>query len=880
MLITHRLNYLNVTICALFVLCSCNPSDQTPQNIKELTKGLHQRVASIPKPNIPVYDDTKVYNEYFTEEMELFVDSILQLMTISEKLKMVQGDIERKAPPTRGSAAVDRLGIKPIIFYNGPRVFQVGKKSTMFPTGVAQAATFRPELVEKTGAAIATELRARNFHVLEAPSMNIIRDPLCGRNFEYYTEDPFLNAQMTVAFVNGGQRAGAVTSAKHFIANNKEQNRGHLNAVVDERSLHEIYLPGFKAACEAGVLSIMTGANRMNGPHASGNAHIIDILKREWDWPGFLYTDWNGVQTTLKAFDAGLDLSMPGKPTGPWNMKKLTKAYEDGHIDILALDDKVRRLLRSVYFAGRIKGSPQPAKHPVDYDAHHQLAYNMALASMVLVKNEDSVLPIKDDVKEIALVGPMATKIFSKESGGSSGCLGVMYEISALEGLNAKYGAKIKHIPFDITELYQPVGGPEVYHINKDGEKVNGFEATYSGKSPDTNEKVSIKVPVEKIDFNWEMASPNRNKIAPDGWEAVWKGVLTPTQTGNYVFRIKGTQFIRLYLNGKLASNKHRIQRMRETNIHLEAGKEYQIELQFAKKRGDGSVQLFWIKPDAEEKLNTILQKSFEAAKKADMVVVLAGLDHNTESEGLDRLSMALPDYQNTLIERVLEVNRNTAVVVYGGTPMEMTSWYDNAKALILPFYAGIENGNALASLLGGESDFGGRMPITFPKKYEDSPAFPARQMADKNDTIEHNEGIFVGYRWYDKYDIDPLIPFGHGLSYTTFTYDQPTVVKNGDNVTVQLEVKNTGKRDGIEVVQVYVADMKCSVPRPVRELKKFKSLKLKAGEKQVLTFELNKSDFSFWHPDTRAWTLESGDFEIQLGSSSRNIRKSVALRL
>lgn len=856
-----------ITILLLLNACKTKTSSTEPP------LDFIEKVAAIPQPELPVYQNSTVYNEYFTQDMEEFVDSILKLMTVPEKLKMLQGDIERKAPPTRGSAAIDRLGIKPLVFYNGPRGFQMSGRSTLFPTGVAQAATFRPELIEQMGGAIAKELMRRNFHVLEAPSMNIIRDPLCGRNFEYFTEDPYLNAQMTVAFVHGGQRVGAVTSAKHFVGNNKEQNRGQLNAVIDERSLHEIYFPGFKAACEAGVLSIMTGANRVNGPHASGNPHIIDVLKRQWNWPGMLYTDWNGVQSTLPAFNAGLDLSMPGKPNGPWTVERLTKEWEKGNLDINALDDKVRRLLRSVYFAGRIKGSPKPQKQEVDFEAHHRLAYDVALASMVLVKNENNVLPIQSEAKHIAVLGPMATKKFSNESGGSSGVAGVMYDVSALEGLKAKFGDRITHVPFDISELYQPVGAPEVHHLDKDGNKVAGFKATYSGKAPDTGEKVNLVVPDQKIDFNWEMASPYRNKIAPDGWKANWTGILTPTQTGNYVFRIKGTQIVRLFIDGKLASNKHRIQRQRETNIHLEAGKEYQIELEFTKRGGDGSIQLFWIKPDAEDKLNAILKNSVEAAKKADMVIVAAGLDHNTESEGLDRLSMGLPDYQNSLINEVLKVNKKTAVIVYGGTPMEMSSWYDQAPALVLPFYAGIENGNALATLLSGEKDFSGRMPITFPKKYEDSPASPHRQQSNKNDTIEHKEGIFVGYRWYEENNIEPLIPFGHGLSYTTFEYGNATISQETSNVVVECEITNTGKCQGTEVIQLYVSDLKCSVPRPIKELKRFKSISLEAGEKQVIRFELHNEDFSFWNPRSREWTLESGKFEILLGSSSQKVR-------
>lgn len=369
-------------------------------------------------------ENTPRYNEFFTQAMEAAVDKVLKQMTLEEKLTMLQGDIDGQAPPSRGSAAVKRLGVKPMIFYNGPRGLQTSRKSTLFPSGIAQAASFKPELVKKIGAAISSELLEAGWDILEAPSMNIIRDPLNGRNFEYYTEDPFLNAKVTSAFILGGQRAGALNTAKHFIGNNKEQNRAQVNAVIDERTMHEIYLPAFKAACEVGVFSIMTGANRVNGQHASDNPELISILKEEWNWPGFLYTDWNGVQTSKKAFEAGLDLSMPGKVRSPFKVETLKPIVKDNKENLLALDDKVRRLLRGNYFAGKLPGAPEKAKVTVDYDKHHQLAFDAALASMVLVKNNNKVLPISNKVNKIALLGPMANKKFSNETGGSSGVRG------------------------------------------------------------------------------------------------------------------------------------------------------------------------------------------------------------------------------------------------------------------------------------------------------------------------------------------------------------------------------------------------------------------------------------------------------------------------
>jgi beta-glucosidase len=830
----------------------------------------------------PIFNHAPKYDEFFTPEMEAAVESVLTQMTVDEKLKMVNGDIEGRGPKHRGSASVDRVGIETMVFYNGPRGYQMGAESTLYPAGIGLAATFRPDLTETVATAIAKELLADGIQVLEAPSMNIIRDPLNGRNFEYFTEDPYLNGKLTAAFVIGGQRAGAVTTAKHFIANNKETNRNQVNAMVTERALHEIYLPGFKAACEAGVLSLMTGANRVNGPHASDNPDLVSILKQDWGWPGFLYTDWNGAQTTVEAFNAGLDLSMPGQPNGAFGFAKLKAAFDAGQIDENTLDDKVRRLLRGVYFAGKLVGSPPQPKVKVDFSAHHKLAYEAALASMTLVKNEKATLPITDRDQTIAVVGPLAGKRFSDQSGGSSGVGGVPYDITAIDGLRKRFGEdRLKYVPFSMDDVYEPISSTHVYHLDSSGQRVSGFAAHYTGTDPVTLKPAVFDTTVDQIEFNWEMASPNREVLRPDDFRAKWSGVLVAPVSGNYTLRVDGSQMVYVSLDDEVVLNKHFIQREREITLELEANREYRFDMSLRKFAGDSVIRLSWIRPDQRNRVDEIIQQSVAAAKQADVVLVFIGQDHNTESEGMDRQSMRLPEYHDQLVSAVRAVNPRTVVVAYCGSPIAMDPWFTEVPAIVLPWLPGIENGNALASVLSGDEDFGGRMPITFPKSYADSPAHPSRQAGvDKYTTILHNEGVFVGYRWYDGQQIAPLIPFGYGLSYSQFEYSQLRVEADSFPVKVTITVTNTGDRSGIVVPQLYVHDLKSSLPRPPRELKGFSSLKLDAGESQEIEFELDRGAFSYYDPSQHEWILDPGVFEILIGNSSRSIELNDSFEL
>ncbi len=836
------------------------------------------RCSGRPRPGtarvaMPVYQAKPSFNEYMTPEMERGVEKVLAQMTVDEKLTMLSGDVTARGPARRGSAYVDRVGVDTMIFFNGPRGYGIsGGGGTQFPCGVGQAASFKPELPELIAGTVARELLSCGWQVLEAPSINIIRDPLNGRNFEYFTEDPYLNARLTAPFVHGVQRAGAVATAKHLIANNKETNRGQVNAVMDERTLREIYLPAFKAACDAGVLSLMTGANRVNGPHASDNPALVNILKREWGWSGFLYTDWNGAQTTVEAFDAGLDLSMPGNPSGAFCLENLQRAWQAGLLDEQALDDKVRRVLRGCWFAGKLKGSPGHPPVVVDYPDHYKKAYETAVDCMTLVKNEQQALPIRKEDQKIAVIGPLAGKRFTDESGGSSGVWNAPYDISAIEGLKKRFGEdRLSYVPFSMDNVYGLLRAPYITHLDASGKRCEGFAARYSGTDVNTLKPTVIERAEEAVEFNWEMAGPDRDVLSPDAFTAEWSGLLVPPQDGPYTLKITGTQRVYLSLDDEIVLNKHSIQNAREATMDLAAGREYRLRLRFEKRGpGDGFIRFSWIRPDQQQQVTDCLERSVQAAAEADVALVFVGLDHNTESEGMDRHTMRLPDYHDQLVERVRAVNPRTVVVAYCGTPIAMDPWFDSVPAVVLPWFPGIENGNALAAVLSGDRDFGGRLPITFPKKYEDSPAHPSRQKGDKFDVIEHNEGIFVGYRWFDREGIEPLIPFGHGLSYAAFEYSNLTVDASQLPVKVSVDVSNVSGRDGIEVVQLYVADPESRLPRPVRELKEFRSVELAAGETRTVRFELPRESFSYYDPQSPGWILEPGRFDIEIGRSSR----------
>ena len=821
---------------------------------------------------------TPAANPYITPAMEQTVEATLSQMTLEEKIKLCNGDIEKKTPNFRGAAAVERLGIGPAIFYNGPRGYQAGT-SSFFPAGIALGSSFDPDLARREAGVIAAESRAGLTDFFEAPGINIIRDPLSGRNFEYYTEDPYLNGRLAAEYVRGAQDEGVTACAKHFICNNQETNRNEVNEVVGERALREIYLPGFQAAINAGVLSIMTGANRVNGDYASSSASTLAILIHDFGFKGFIVTDWTGVRETVKAANAGCDLSMPGSPTGKFSEANLLAAVKSGAVSEETITDKARRLLRAYYFTGRMRGAPPTKKGEKPDGAHTAVALEAAQKGMVLLKNAGGCLPLDaQSLRTVAVLGPNADKHFS--GGGSSAVLRMVHEVTAVDGLRQRLGAtRVNYVPFSAAGFYQ-VLDQRFVKTEAGQTRESGFLATYSGFKPNTTEKTSYQEQVDGIDFNWEMASPDRQKLDSGNFTCRWQGILTPPDNGLYGFRLSGRERGELLVDGKLVIEIEPAAREREGVVDLKAGQPVSIEVRYHKTGGQGKdagVRLEWTRPVSNGPGgDTGMEPSLAAARAADAAIVCIGQDHSLDIEGSDRKGMDLPQYQLALARAVAKVNPHTVVVLYTGSPVSMGELLDDVPAILLPWYPGMENGRAVAGALFGDFDPAGKLPISWPRHEQDSPATASRQQPSKHDTVLHSEGIFVGYRWYDEKKIEPQFPFGYGLSYSTFAMRlkaAPTDWQIGQPLSVQVEVQNTGQRAGAEVVQLYVHQGSSLVPRPPEELKAFQRVELQAGESKVVTLALDDNSFAYWHPDQHRWVIDPGAFELRVGASSRDIK-------
>ena len=810
---------------------------------------------------------------------EAKITQLIASMTLAEKTKMALGDTEGKGPRGRCSAEIARLGIRAVPMFNGPRG-QTDRGGTSFPIPIAQAATFDPELVMKVAAVIAKEHLAKKTGVLLAPSVNIQRDPLCGRTFEYYTEDPQLNDRLAFWFTKGAQEAGINACVKHFIANSQENHRGSVDSVVDERAMREAYLSGFRGAVAAGVRSAMTGANVINGIPNCGSAPALGILKNELGFDGMVLTDWGGAEDTVRDANAGLDLSMPGKP-GPFESAKLVAAVQAGQIPEKLFDDKVRRVLRAVWKVGKIDGAPPASPGEGPNAEHSALARRVAEEAVVLLKNEGGLLPLDPSkLKKVAVLGPKADEIF--QGGGSSTCRPA-YEITFVAGLKKVLGAeKVDYVRLSQSGLFVTIPAAAL-RAGDNLQAPHGLKASYRGQSPaNPAKKATSQKIVETVDYNFEMASPDREKVSPDNFTAVWSGLIVPPVDGVYQLRVSGKGKVRLSVDGQNIADNGKNPRAFDlvATRQFKTGVPHPVKLMFEKEPGSGKdaiIKLSWATPDADAAQDAAFRDSIEAARKADVAIVCVGQNHDADTEGKDRDHMKMTPVQERLVNAVAKVNPKTIVIVYTGSPLEMGAFIDRVPAVVLPWYAGQENGQAVAAVLTGAVNPSGRLPITFPARLADSPAAAERQQEDRNEKCIHAEGIFVGYRWFDREKIAPLFPFGHGLSYTTFRYanlrvDQASF-KAGEPVRVSVDVENTGKREGDEVVQLYVHDELCSVPRPLRELKAFQRVSLKPGEKKSVTLTLDPAAFVFWNTALHRWELEAGEFKIEVAASSRDIR-------
>ncbi|MCX7599024.1 MAG: glycoside hydrolase family 3 C-terminal domain-containing protein [Armatimonadetes bacterium] len=808
---------------------------------------------------VPLYRDPRA-------PIEQRVEDLLARMTLEEKVAQLGGDESGMSTPDN-----ERLGIPGFKMSDGPHGCRWGR-ATCFPTLLACAATFDPDFMRRMGVALGEEFRGHGRYVALGPCMNIIRDPRGGRSFETLGEDPYLLSRMAVAYVQGMQSQRVVAVCKHYACNNQENGRGENDVRVGDRTLYEFYLPHFRAAVvEGGALGIMAAYNKVNGYYCAANRRLLrEILKDEWGFRGFVVSDWGACHETVGSINAGLDCEMP---TAYHYGERLLEAVRRGEVSEETINDAVRRVLYVKFWAGVFEQPVEPDPTKIDTPEHRALCLEGARKAIVLLKNEGGLLPLdRTKIRSIAVIGPNAKE--ARPTGGGSSYVEPFYAVSPLEGIQNRAGGGIR------VEFAQGcyLGGPtNLFSIPASALRpppgVEGAEGLL-GQYFDNQElrgEPALSRRDAQVDFDWVGGGP-ADGFRTDNFSVRWSGRLVPPETGEYVLGVTSDDGTRLWLDGQLLIDDWRDHgaETRSARVRLEAGREYSIRLEYYENRGLAVVRLGWLEPSRAQ---DIFAEAREVARRCDVAVVCVGTGPSLESEGFDRATLDLPQPQDDLIRAVVEANPRTIVAVVSGSACLMHRWIHRVPAVLQVWFAGQEAGNALAEILFGDVNPSGRLPITLPYNNYQLPPF-------NNDYETIAEGR--GYRYYDRTRMEPLFPFGHGLSYTTFRYGdlkvEPQIIAAGQKARITISVTNTGARDGDEVVQLYVRYPEGDVERPVKELKGFQRLSIPAGQTRQAVFELSSEDLAWYNPDAKRFVVQPGEYELLAAASARDIRASAKL--
>ncbi|MBK8617584.1 MAG: glycoside hydrolase family 3 C-terminal domain-containing protein [Anaerolineales bacterium] len=794
------------------------------------------------------------------------IDDLLSQMTLDEKISMLAGaDLWHSVP-------VPRLGIPQFKTTDGPNGARgawgsMASPSVATPVGIALGATWNPEIVEKVGNVLADELKAKGAHILLAPTVNIHRTPIAGRNFECYSEDPFLSGMMASAYIKGIQDKGLGACIKHFIANDQEYERFSISSEVDERTLREIYLEPFRIAIRnSNPWAVMSSYNRVNGVYACEYDHsLLEILKGEWNYDGIVMSDWFGTYDEGVP-SGGLDIEMPG-PARWMAAEVVKKALESGTLTEERLNDKVRRLLGVLEKAGLFENPNLQPEKGEDKPEHRAIIRAAAQEAIVLLKN-DGILPLAN-VKTIAMIGPYART--AQILGGGSSSVTPHYTVSPFDGVNDPEGKDVLVEAAAGSFIYKSLPAPAPETLSTPGGE-SGLRLSLFAGTEFAGEPLYVET-TTRVQHGWfDKSVP---QVPQDNFSMRMEGLFTPQESGLHTLSLSAMGWARLFLNGELVIDHWAdsdLGKEKTASLELEGGKAYDIKVEYYWKGSPRwrSVGFGHQPPHAVD----MIAEAVELARRSDVAVVVVGLNGDWESEGFDRVDMKLPGKQDELIRQVVAANPNTIVVLNVGSPVEMP-WVNEVPAILQLWYNGQEQGNALSDVLFGDVNPSGKLPTTFPVRLEDNPAYI--NYPGENGKVHYGEGIFVGYRYYDKKKVKPLFPFGHGLSYTTFKYSNLQISKTSftpdETIEVKVDITNTGKVSGKEVVQLYVRDDQSTFARPNKELKAFEKIELQPKETKTVTFKLNRE--AFWYFDTikNAWSTEAGDFEILVGASSRDIR-------
>jgi beta-glucosidase len=800
------------------------------------------------------------------------VGDLLRRLTLAEKVALMGGGSLFATEP------IARLGIPALRVSDGPNGVRSndGQAATVFPTGSALAATWDPSVPYAVGQAIGREALAMHVQVMLGPDVNIQRLPLAGRNFEDYSEDPFLAGTLGVAYVKGLQSEGVGATVKHFVANNQELDRMRASSDIDERTLHEIYLLPFEMIVEqAHPWAVMVSYNRLNGTYMSENRPLIrDVLEHDWGFKGLVMSDWGAVHSTVAAANAGVDLEMPGPPT--YFGSRLLQAVRNWQVAPSVIDDAARRVLRTIIRAGLLDGTPRPAGE-LSSARNHAVALRAAREAVTLLKNDDGLLPLDASrIHTLAVIGPNAD-VPLYEGGGSSSVIAGTID-TPLDALTRLVGGKVKILYAQGVDN-DPVPPPADARLLSPG-------------ASRTERGLAFRY-YDNVDFR---GRPARTGVATDFDETLldagpkqisarWQGYFWAPKDGAYEFSLSALGRATLRIDGRivigaghgsaLAKQIDFGSALEVAKVALRGAKRYRIRIDYVSLPITYHSMRFSIRVPP----GTIAQ-AVEAARRADAAVVFVGSAPDSETEGRDRGNLQLWGRQNELVDAVLAANPRTIVVLENGSPLVLP-WVDRVPAIVEGWLAGEAGPQAVAEVLFGKVDPSGRLAVSFPRRMEDTPTYlyyPAER------DVLYGEGVFVGYRYYDKRGIAPLFPFGFGLSYTTFAYSNlrvPARVTAGEPFEVSVDVKNTGRRSGMQTVELYVGDeATTAVIEPVKELKGFRKVSLAPGQTRTVTFTVSPRDLSYYDVHRPGWVSTPGPHRILIGSSSRDIRAQSGFEL
>lgn len=808
------------------------------------------------------------------------IDALLDKMTLEEQVSLLSGaDFWTTVP-------VERLGIPKIKVTDGPNGARGGGslvggvKSACFPAAIALGATWNPELVRDMGAALAEEARSKSARVLLAPTVNIHRSGLNGRNFECYSEDPHLTSELAVAYIEGVQGGGVAATVKHFAANESEIERQTMSSDVDERALREIYLPPFEAAVKkAGVMAVMSSYNRLNGTYTSEHPWLLtEVLRGEWKFDGIVMSDWFGSHSTVETVNAGLDLEMPGPARD--RGEKLVQAVKEGKVSLKTVRASARRMLLLLERLGAF-ADPAMAEETAEDQPHHRaLIRKLGAEGAVLLKN-DGILPLdKAALDRIAVLGPNSDE--ARIMGGGSAQINAHYKVSPLEGIRKALA-----------------GANSVFHAT--GVQNNRLTRLFSGPlaveffaSTDCSGPVVWRQDGTAGEFFW-FDLPD--VVDRKSFSARVSGSFKPETSGEHVFGMTTAGLGKLFVDGQLVVNCQDDWQKGDNffglgnvevrnEMTLEAGHVYTVSIDFRTldETFEG-IAFSAIRFGVEVPLgDDAVEEAVARARECDVALVFAGREGEWDTEGRDLPDLSLPGRQDEMIARIAAVNPHTVVVLQTGGPIAMP-WLGDVAAVLQMWYPGQELGNAVADVLFGDVEPGGRLPQTFPKSLSDNSSFTDDPLTypGKDGHVAYSEGIYVGYRHHDTRAITPLFPFGYGLGYTSFEWSAPrlsstTIGEAG--VSVEVDVTNTGARAGSDVVQLYVRPIGSKIDRPDKELRAFGKLHLAAGKTGTVSLGIRLRDLAYFDVEAKAFVAPAGGYELVVAAHALDVRGTVRIAL